>query len=277
MKYATVLPPGPQTAAHLPPRQIELDDAAMSDVERPLNKRGRRDALEMGRRLAERGLLPDLILASHATRAWTTAEAYADRLGYPPDRIQVNPALYTATAASLLALVRARRCTSAGSCSSATTRNARPSPTCSATWTSATCRPAASSPWSFTPGPGRSYCRARASCSSSIFPRMSPDPLSAGPDRRRCRHFFITHEPKRPRGCRAYGFKCRDHGRRCGACPAAPACCLPPARFRQRTSGWIFLRKLLLFPIHAHTAYTPRPGTRRAPAGLDSGRQQSGP
>ena len=39
---------------------------------------------------------------------------------------------------------------------------------------------------------------------------MSPDPLSAGPDCRRCRHFFITHEPKRPQGCRAYGFKCRE-------------------------------------------------------------------
>jgi hypothetical protein len=39
---------------------------------------------------------------------------------------------------------------------------------------------------------------------------MSPDPPSAGPDCRRCRHFFITHEPKRPQGCRAYGFKSRE-------------------------------------------------------------------
>ena len=106
MKYSTVLPPDRKQLLICRHAKSSWDDAAMSDVERPLNKRGRRDAPEMGRRLAERGLLPDLILASHATRAWTTAEAYADRLGYPPDRIQVNPALYTATAASLLALVR---------------------------------------------------------------------------------------------------------------------------------------------------------------------------
>lgn len=29
------------------------------------------------------------------------------------------------------------------------------------------------------------------------------------PDCRRCRHFFITHDPGRPMGCRAYGFKCQ--------------------------------------------------------------------
>lgn len=107
MKYANVLPPDRKQLLICRHAKSSWDDASLSDVERPLNKRGRRDAPEMGRRLAERGLLPDLILASHATRAWTTAEAYADRLGYPPDRIQVDPGLYTATAASLLALVRA--------------------------------------------------------------------------------------------------------------------------------------------------------------------------
>ena len=107
MKYANVLPPDRKQLVICRHAKSSWDDASLSDVERPLNKRGRRDAPEMGRRLAERGLLPDLILASHATRAWTTAEAYADRLGYPPDRIQVDPGLYTATAASLLALVRA--------------------------------------------------------------------------------------------------------------------------------------------------------------------------
>ncbi len=29
---------------------------------------------------------------------------------------------------------------------------------------------------------------------------MSPDCLG-------CRHFFITYQPRQPRGCRAYGFK----------------------------------------------------------------------
>ncbi len=29
------------------------------------------------------------------------------------------------------------------------------------------------------------------------------------PDCLQCRHFFITYEAGRPRGCRAYGFKAR--------------------------------------------------------------------
>lgn len=106
MKFSTVLPPDRKQLLICRHAKSSWDDTAQNDVERSLNKRGRRDAVEMGRRLAERGLLPDLILASHATRAWTTAEAYADQLGYSLDRIQVDPALYTATSPSLLALVR---------------------------------------------------------------------------------------------------------------------------------------------------------------------------
>ena len=54
MKYANVLPPDRKQLLICRHAKSSWDDASLSDVERPLNKRGRRDAPEMGRRLAER-------------------------------------------------------------------------------------------------------------------------------------------------------------------------------------------------------------------------------
>src|SRR5437016_3853420 len=45
------------------------DDPALSDKDRPLSDRGRRDAPKMGKRLAKRDVKPDLILSSPARRA----------------------------------------------------------------------------------------------------------------------------------------------------------------------------------------------------------------
>lgn len=81
-------------------------DHTLGDVDRPLNKRGQRDAPEMGRRLRQRSLRPDLIVASHAVRARTTAGLYADQLGYPQERIRIEPTLYAATTRALLTLLR---------------------------------------------------------------------------------------------------------------------------------------------------------------------------
>jgi phosphohistidine phosphatase len=48
------------------------DDAALPDKDRPLNDRGKRDAANMGERLAKFDVKPDLILSSPAKRALTT-------------------------------------------------------------------------------------------------------------------------------------------------------------------------------------------------------------
>jgi phosphohistidine phosphatase len=50
-------------------------DPAIEDHDRPLAKRGKRDAQRMGRLIAERGLKPDLVLSSSARRARDTAFA----------------------------------------------------------------------------------------------------------------------------------------------------------------------------------------------------------
>ena len=69
-------------------------DASVYDHERPLNKRGKRDAPEMGARLKLRGCEPDLIVSSSAVRALETARTVAGEIGYPLGRIVVDERLY---------------------------------------------------------------------------------------------------------------------------------------------------------------------------------------
>lgn len=67
----------------------------LSDHDRPLKKRGKRDAPRMGRLLRDEELLPDLIISSSAKRALDTAEAAAAASGYD-GQIDVTRAFYHA-------------------------------------------------------------------------------------------------------------------------------------------------------------------------------------
>ncbi|MGE4560306.1 MAG: histidine phosphatase family protein [Desulfobulbus sp.] len=80
-------------------------DPDLRDFDRPLNKRGRNDAPEMGRRLAAQGIKPDLICSSPAVRARETALHYAEQLGYPPAQVLFYPQQYAASVALLVALI----------------------------------------------------------------------------------------------------------------------------------------------------------------------------
>jgi phosphohistidine phosphatase len=81
-------------------------DPALRDIERPLNDRGRRTASKMGKRLAKRGVKPDLILSSPATRALTTAEIIGKKLGYNRKDIVLDDQLYAVEANNLLRVIR---------------------------------------------------------------------------------------------------------------------------------------------------------------------------
>jgi phosphohistidine phosphatase len=76
------------------------------DHDRPLNKRGERDAPTMGDRLAARGYRPELVISSSANRALTTAMAIADAVGYPPNEIVVEQRIYGIGVTRLIALVQ---------------------------------------------------------------------------------------------------------------------------------------------------------------------------
>ena len=83
-------------------------DARLADYERPLKRRGERDAPRMGRRLREAGIRPSLILSSPARRAWTTAQLIAEAIGCPGERLQREPELYLASLETILAVLAAQ-------------------------------------------------------------------------------------------------------------------------------------------------------------------------
>lgn len=80
-------------------------DASLSDRQRPLNKRGLRDAPEMGRRLVEHGRRPDLIISSPAKRAYSTARKIAKKLDYEKSAILIDERLYFAGTGSMLGML----------------------------------------------------------------------------------------------------------------------------------------------------------------------------
>ncbi|MDX1947578.1 MAG: histidine phosphatase family protein [Pirellulaceae bacterium] len=76
-------------------------DSDQDDHDRPLNKRGKRDAPRMGELLRDEGLLPDLIVVSSARRARKTAEHVIQASGYRGET-RITGELYEADAAKLM-------------------------------------------------------------------------------------------------------------------------------------------------------------------------------
>lgn len=70
-------------------------NAGLADHERPLAKRGQRDAPRVGRLLRDENLTPDLILSSTARRALDTAEAVAEASRYEGET-ESRPEFYMA-------------------------------------------------------------------------------------------------------------------------------------------------------------------------------------
>ncbi|MBT8087501.1 MAG: histidine phosphatase family protein [Gammaproteobacteria bacterium] len=83
-------------------------EVGLSDIQRPLNKRGRHDAPEMGRRIKEHGIRPSLIVSSPAVRAWTTAKMIADEIAYPLEFLQRESGLYLASVDEILDVIAAQ-------------------------------------------------------------------------------------------------------------------------------------------------------------------------
>jgi phosphohistidine phosphatase len=70
--------------------------AGLSDSDRPLNKRGKKDAPLMGKLLRQRGEIPQLLISSTAKRALSTAKHFAEELHYPKNKILIYEELYMA-------------------------------------------------------------------------------------------------------------------------------------------------------------------------------------
>ena len=82
------------------------DEPDLADIDRPLNKRGKTDAPEMGLRLKKQGIMPELMISSPAKRARSTAKKIAKQLQYPKENIKFAEGIYEATPDNLLMLVK---------------------------------------------------------------------------------------------------------------------------------------------------------------------------
>ena len=78
----------------------------LRDLDRPLNKRGKRDAPVMGKRLAKKKIKVDRLISSPAKRALVTANTVANEIGYPRSDIVVEEKLYTFDETGLLDVIQ---------------------------------------------------------------------------------------------------------------------------------------------------------------------------
>ena len=83
-----------------------LAHLGQADIDRPLNDRGKRDALAIGRHMASLNLEPQLVLCSPARRAKDTWEIVAKKLKTSP-AIKIEPNIYDfGDGAALMELLR---------------------------------------------------------------------------------------------------------------------------------------------------------------------------
>ena len=78
---------------------------SLSDFDRPLNERGKRDAPVMAKRLLDKKIKIDQIIASPAKRAAKTAKYFAEAFDYKKDKIDFKEKLYLAEPAAFFAAI----------------------------------------------------------------------------------------------------------------------------------------------------------------------------
>jgi phosphohistidine phosphatase len=78
----------------------------LDDFERPLNKRGRKNAPFMGKLLKKLKVAPDLVISSPANRAATTARIIAAAINYPLESILYSETIYNFSENILIHVVK---------------------------------------------------------------------------------------------------------------------------------------------------------------------------
>lgn len=82
------------------------DDPSLTDWERPLKNRGKKDALLIGYKLKEENIIPDKIVASSAKRAYDVSKRIAECIEYPESDIAITDDIYLATMEHLIQIVQ---------------------------------------------------------------------------------------------------------------------------------------------------------------------------
>jgi phosphohistidine phosphatase len=79
-------------------------DLPLSDIQRPLNERGLKNAPEMGRRIVKSKIIPEVIYCSDAVRAYTTAQLVRDAIN-PEIPLIIEPKIYDSTLQTLMKII----------------------------------------------------------------------------------------------------------------------------------------------------------------------------
>lgn len=82
------------------------DEPGLSDLDRPLNSRGLRDAPFMAKLLYGKDIQIDRIISSPAKRALETAEFFAKQWKIPVSQIAIERSIYEASSSRILEIAR---------------------------------------------------------------------------------------------------------------------------------------------------------------------------
>ena len=83
----------------------DWDSSVLKDFDRPLNKRGEKNAPEMAERLVKKNLIPNQLVSSPALRAITTAGYFADVFNIKKSEIRKEQHIYEASSKTLLQII----------------------------------------------------------------------------------------------------------------------------------------------------------------------------
>jgi phosphohistidine phosphatase len=82
------------------------DDRSISDFERALNDRGKKDAPLIAKELKSRGVLPKVLISSPAKRAKLTSNIIADGIDYKSEDIIYQDTLYESSEFNLIMSIK---------------------------------------------------------------------------------------------------------------------------------------------------------------------------
>ncbi len=80
-------------------------DSSLSDFDRPLNKRGQRDAPAMADYYKNTGAKPDVIISSPALRAKTTANYFLSAFSLTESQLNLERGIYEASPSELMTII----------------------------------------------------------------------------------------------------------------------------------------------------------------------------
>lgn len=81
-------------------------DPTLDDFDRPLNKRGRRDAPFMAKLFKNKNIIPDIIISSPSERTKLTITEFIETLNYDKRNLRWDKQLYLASATKLLGIIK---------------------------------------------------------------------------------------------------------------------------------------------------------------------------